>query len=346
MYGRSADAMSMNSSPPGSIRRDPFLKTVIWGFLAGLLGGLTMLLTMALLRLVLGWPTPTELIFDRLFPLLTVEFFIGSLVKAGGYTPLKLQGIYGALTGQLIVAAIGGVIYSIYLRRKAHDPAQRDGAIFDRRGLLLIVPGVGAATVLFVALLSPTLMTNYRGFPPPTARIIAALEMLISFSVCGFAIMFFHGLLKRPRSRTLKGHGEQAAVPSIVLRRFLALGMGTVIALSLGGILRRLYLLGSFSYDGTQYGGPQVQKITPNDKFYQVTKNLVDPDVARDVWRLDIVGQVENPRVFSFARHCGHARSRAGDDATLHFLWRWQRIVFECGLERRASSDAARLSEA
>jgi len=50
---------------------------------------------MALLRLVLGWPTPTELIFDRLFPLLTVEFFIGSLVKAGGYTPLKLQGIYG-----------------------------------------------------------------------------------------------------------------------------------------------------------------------------------------------------------------------------------------------------------
>ena len=76
--------------------------------------------------------------------------------------------------------------------------------------------------------------------------------------------------------------------------------MGTVIAISLGGILRRLYQLGSFSYDGTQYGGPHVQKITPNDEFYQVTKNLVDPDVARNVWRLDIVGQVENPRVFSF----------------------------------------------
>ena len=56
-----------------------------------------MLLAMALLRILFGWPTPTELIFDRLFPLLTVEFFIGSLVKAGGYTPLKLQGICGAL---------------------------------------------------------------------------------------------------------------------------------------------------------------------------------------------------------------------------------------------------------
>jgi len=86
----------------------------------------------------------------------------------------------------------------------------------------------------------------------------------------------------------------------MVLRRFLALGIGTVIAMSLGGILRRLYQLGSFSYDGTQYGGPHVQKITPNDEFYQVTKNLVDPNITRDVWRLDIVGQVETPRVFSF----------------------------------------------
>jgi DMSO/TMAO reductase YedYZ molybdopterin-dependent catalytic subunit len=300
MYGRSADAMSMNSSPPGSTRRDPFLKTVVWGFLAGLLGGLTMLLTMALLRLVLGWPTPTELIFDRLFPLLTVEFFIGSLVKAGGYTPLKLQGIYGALTGQLIVAAIGGVIYGLYLRRKSRDAEQGGQALFDRRGLYLIVPSVLAATVLFVLLLWPTLITNYRGFPPLTARIIAALEMLISFSVCGFGIIFFFGLLQRPRRQPVKSEADEPALRSIVLRHFLALGMGTVIAISLGGILRRLYQLGSFSYDGTQYGGPHVQKITPNGEFYQVTKNLVDPNITRDVWRLDIVGQVQTPRVFSF----------------------------------------------
>src|SRR6267378_6356798 len=95
-----------------------WLKTLIWGFSAGVLAGLTMLLTMALLRLFLGWPTPTELIFDRLFPLLTVEFFISSLVKAGGYTPLKLQGVFGVLAGQIVVAGIGGVIYALYLRRR------------------------------------------------------------------------------------------------------------------------------------------------------------------------------------------------------------------------------------
>ncbi len=105
-----------DSSPPR-----PLFATLFWGLLAGLLAGLAMLLTMAVLRTFFGWPTPTELIFDRLFPLLTVEFFIRSLVKAGGYTPLKLQGVFGALAGQIAVAGIGGAIYALYLRRKNPD---------------------------------------------------------------------------------------------------------------------------------------------------------------------------------------------------------------------------------
>src|SRR6266516_5299585 len=106
-----------------------WLKTLIWGFIAGVLAGLAMLLTMALLRLFLGWPTPTELIFDRVFPLLTVEFFIGSLVRAGGYTPLKLQGVFDALAGQVIVAGFGGVIYAFYLKRRdRRDVGQMMGA--------------------------------------------------------------------------------------------------------------------------------------------------------------------------------------------------------------------------
>src|SRR5258707_2798690 len=92
-----------------------WLKSIIWVLIAGLLAGMAMLLTMALLRLFLGWPTPTELIFDRVFPLVTVEFFIGSLVRAGGYTPLKLQGVFGALTAQVIVAGLGGGLDAFYL---------------------------------------------------------------------------------------------------------------------------------------------------------------------------------------------------------------------------------------
>src|SRR5438874_2245886 len=265
-----------------------------------------MLLTMALLRLFLGWPTPTELIFDRLFPLLTVEFFISSLVRAGGYTPLKLQGVFGGLAGQVIVAGLGGVLYAFYLRRRDWRGSARSAgaSLFDRRGWSLIIPGVLAATVLFVALLWPTLFTNYRGFPPGIAHLIASLEMLISFSVCGIGIMFFYGLLSRPPHAMTAGERAPTAGRSVGRRRFVALGIGVVVMLALGSTLRRLFRMGTFSYDGRQYGGPKVQKITPirpDDEFYQVSKNLVDPDVARDSWRLDIVGRVENPRVYSFA---------------------------------------------
>ncbi len=270
------------------------------------MAGLAMLLMMAILRLFLGWPTPTELIFDRLFPLLTVEFFISSLVRAGGYTPLKLQGVFGALAGQVIVGGFGGVIYAFYLKRRdRRDVAQTKGtSLLDRRGWPLIIPGVLAATILFVALLWPTLSTNYRGFPPGIAHLIATLEMLISFSVCGIGIMFFYGLLSRPSHAMTPGETAPTAGRSVGRRRFVALGIGVAVMLALGSTLRRLFRMGTFSYDGRQYGGPKVQKITPirpDDEFYQVSKNLVDPDVARDSWRLDIVGQVENPRVYSFA---------------------------------------------
>jgi len=291
----------MSKLKPVSPVPRPLFKSVILGSLAGLLAGLTMLCAMGILRLFFGWPTPIELIFDRVFPLLTVNFFISSLIKAGGYTPLKLQGVYGALAGNLAVAVVGGVIYSLYLRRKNREAvAPSAHRVLDPCGWSLIIPGVLGATVLFVALLWPTLITNYRGLPPPTARLIAALEMLISFSVCGVGIMLFYGLLERPRVGT-DGSDERTISSTVGLRRFLAVAIGATAAVLLTGILRRLFAIGTFKYDGTQYGGPQVQKITPNDKFYQVSKNLVDPDVVRDSWRLDIVGQLENSRVWSFA---------------------------------------------
>ncbi|MBA3883552.1 MAG: molybdopterin-dependent oxidoreductase [Chthoniobacterales bacterium] len=85
-------------------------------------------------------------------------------------------------------------------------------------------------------------------------------------------------------------------------RRFLALGIGAAVAVTLGAVLRRFFAIGTFGYDGRQYGGPNVQKITPirpNDELSGF-ENLVDPDVSRDAWRLDIIGEVENPRVYSF----------------------------------------------
>jgi DMSO/TMAO reductase YedYZ molybdopterin-dependent catalytic subunit len=283
---------------PSSVPPPTALWKSLWhGVAAGLLGGLTMLAFMAFLRLFFFVATPTEMIFDRAFPFMTVKFFIGALVRAGGYSQLKLEGVFGALSGHLVAAAAGGIIYALFVRWRARaGNRQPEPALIDPNGWSLIVPGVIGVWVLFAGLLWPQLLTNYHGRPPGAATVITALGMLASFSVCGVAIMIFYGLL------TVPGRSGPAEPPTAGLtrRRFLAGSFGALAAVALGGMLRRLYQLGSFKYDGTQYSGPQVQKITPTDKFYQVTKNLVDPDVARDLWRFDIVGNVEAPRVWTF----------------------------------------------
>ena len=279
--------------------RPSLLKSIVFGGLAGLLAGLSMLALMAALRLFFGVATPTETIFDRLFPFLTVKFFIGSLVRAGGYSQLKLQGVFGALAGQLGTAASGGVVYALFVERLARPrPADAPPRLLDPRGWWLIAPGVVAVWLLMIALLWPQLLTNYHGYPPASARAITIFGMLASFGLCGVGIMFFYGLLTAPPSGVPSADGP--AAEGLTRRRFLAGGLGALVAVALGGLLRRLYQLGTFSYDGTQYGGPGVQKITPNDQFYQVTKNLVDPDVARDIWRFDVVGNVESPKTWTF----------------------------------------------
>ncbi|HEX8078405.1 MAG TPA: molybdopterin-dependent oxidoreductase, partial [Chthoniobacterales bacterium] len=58
----------------------------------------------------------------------------------------------------------------------------------------------------------------------------------------------------------------------------------------------------TFSYDGTQYKGRVVQAITPNDEFYCVTKNVVDPRVNADLWRLEVTGLVQTPQTYRLDR--------------------------------------------
>jgi DMSO/TMAO reductase YedYZ molybdopterin-dependent catalytic subunit len=75
---------------------------------------------------------------------------------------------------------------------------------------------------------------------------------------------------------------------------------GAAVGLASVAVGRRLWSLAAFTYDGTRFSGP-LTPITPNDLFYVVTKNVVDPVVERGVWRLQIGGQVDRPRTYTFS---------------------------------------------
>ena len=93
----------------------PFWKAALGGFVTGLTGGILMLMTAAFLRTYLGSPSATELIFDRAFPLVTVDFFVQQIGRFGGYIPLKIAGVVASISGQLLAAAFGGLAYGIIL---------------------------------------------------------------------------------------------------------------------------------------------------------------------------------------------------------------------------------------
>jgi DMSO/TMAO reductase YedYZ molybdopterin-dependent catalytic subunit len=288
--------MSVKALDP--VRR-PWIKIILAGLWSGLLGGLAMLVVALLLRWLFGFPTATELIFDRSFTLISINFFIQSINWAGGYEPLKLNGVYGALAGQLLVAALGGLLYAIYLENVRRRDTRRPW--IDRKGLAVILPVVLAFWIGFEIFLWPQLITQYKGLPPNISRWLGSLGLLVDFFVAGFGVVFFYGWLTHRRD-PLTGANASHLVPAKPARRaFLQLAAGAALALGFGGLLRRLFQLSTLGYDGNTYEGTDLEKITPNEDFYSVTKNVVDPDVVRSVWRFEVAGLVEEPKSYSFA---------------------------------------------
>ena len=96
----------------------------------------------------------------------------------------------------------------------------------------------------------------------------------------------------RERGEVL-GARAGSAVAALIVPAAMLLFVGGSAA-----IARKLFRIAAFSYDGTQYLGADVQAITPNDRFYCVTKNVVDPRVDEGLWHLEVTGLVQHPHTY------------------------------------------------
>src|SRR5213595_3018035 len=256
-------------------------KGIFAGLVAGLLGGILMTTAMLLL-VILRVATPLVIIGDRLSVFIPPGPFLSLMGKVGGYNHLKQLGVGSTIAGQLAA----GAIFALVVRRtRGHVTAIWTMLVF------VLLP-----VVVFAIALWPVLGTSYIGLPIEVARLVT----LIGFALCVFLferalIAGFHFLNTRKISRE-----NYEFTPAIGRRAFV---LGTIgLAAAGGGVAlgRKLYRAAAFSYDGTQYKGPIVQSITPNDLFYCVTKNVVDPKVNVDLWHLEIGGLVQNAATWRF----------------------------------------------
>ena len=268
------------------------------GLLAGLGAAFAMTLVMALLRELLGIPSVAELLGDRVIPLLTLKQFFSLIDRFNGGSGIKKVGISSVLVGQIVVTTLAGAGYAaIVERERAARPEQAWRWGISRRSWLYVGVLVGVAWLLSVTLLWPVLGTSYRGLPPGRAAWATALGLLLSYGTFGVTLPLLYRLLTS--RATLR---EPAALGQPIGRRaVLVAGAGAVAGLAAGGLLLRMYRRSTLHYDGTRNKGDNLPTITPNAQFYAVTKNILDPDITKSVWRLEIHGRVDHPHSYTFA---------------------------------------------
>jgi DMSO/TMAO reductase YedYZ molybdopterin-dependent catalytic subunit len=259
-------------------------KAFFAGLLAGLVAGIAMTTAMLLLAWVFGVATPIALIGDRISVFLPPGPFLSIMGKVGGYNHLKQLGVGSTMAGQLLIGAIAGAIFGLLIRR--HSGL---GATVATISIFVLAPIVVVALALW-----PVLGTSYRGFPIGTARLITLIGLALCFFTFERALVAGFHFLTRAR----RASEDREFTPAIGRRALILGGIGLLVAGGGAAVLRKLYHAATFSYDGLQYKGRIVQSITPNDQFYCVTKNVVDPRVNVRLWHLEINGLVENPRVY------------------------------------------------
>lgn len=269
-------------------------KALFAGLLAGILAGIAMTVVMLLLA-CFGVATPLAIIGDRLSVFIPPGPFLSIMGKVGGYNHLKQLGVGSTMFGQLFVAAVACAIFGLLMRR---DPSRRIPLVTI--GIFVLLPIVAITIALW-----PVLGTSYRGFPIDVARLVTLLGFALSVFVFERTLVTAFRFLTQPKIDSEAGEFSPA-----IGRRALVLGGLTVLLAGGGaGLLRKLYRAATFSYDGTQYKGRIVQPITPNELFYCVTKNVIDPRVDVDLWHLEVDGLVQNRGTYRFRDLKGFAVS-------------------------------------
>src|SRR5438874_3009651 len=255
------------------------------GLLAGLIAGIAMTVVMLVLAYC-GVATPLAIIGDRLSVFIKPGPFLSIMGRVGGYNHLKQLGVGSTMAGQLFVGALAGAIFGLLMRR---NPQRR---VTDWTMSIFVVLPIAAIAIALWAVLG----TSYIGLPIASGGAVTLIGFALSVLVFERTLVASFHFLTQP---TAEAEGDEFT-PAIGRRALILGGLGVLIAGGGVALLRKLYRAATFSYDGTQYKGRSVQPITPNELFYCVTKNVVDPRVNVDLWHLELNGLVQNPVTYRF----------------------------------------------
>ena len=257
--------------------------TLRWGLLSGLIAGALMVFVTLAIRLAWDVSSITELAADWLtatLPGRVVDWLLETLSFRA--KPLMFTGL---LISQTLVGAGVGMAYArlaTYRPVAAGDEWRRAllvGMALWLVSMVTVVPGFGGG---FFA-------TDVIG--SSTSFIFTSLSAFLTYSlVLGFMFAV------AGRSSTTEDRGSR--------RAFLKRAVIWAVAAGVGAYGVR-FLFNQASEQMASSGSHRLRgalstEVTPNDQFYTVSKNFIDPEVRLSEWSLTIEGLVENPKTFEF----------------------------------------------
>lgn len=251
------------------------------GAFAGLLAGLAMSLVMLAMRLTLDAPSIPELIADRFtafVPPAVFNFLLDALLTWA--KPLLFLGLFAL---QLALSAALGAAFALLLE---HQRAVGSWPWLAAVGLTLLL-------TLFNGLaLSPATRGGIFGAALPSGAWRFTLATILYYAVYAAALAYLLQPVRQAAAAAdvdTVSRGRRA-----FLRRslFIAAGVAAVAwgAKTVVEGFARATPSRIFSTPGEM--SPEV---TPNDRFYVVSKNIIDPRVDAAGWKLEVRGLVESP---------------------------------------------------
>ena len=185
--------------------------------------------------------------------------FFKLLDLLGGYSYLKQAEAGSVLSAEIIAGtALGSVHACLMATRGLRRARGVTGALMADHTLLLIIS------------LWPTLATNYSGLPPQKA-VPASMLILLGLSALFVGVLFWLSESKHDMAMLTARTSAGAAQFFLELLPHSPLWC----ELCFWDALR----IATYECDGTENEGEDLPSLTPNDRFYEVRKNNVAPDL-------------------------------------------------------------------
>ena len=262
--------------PAQVVEQGPSQVSNVAGLVTGLIAGAIMTVLLVALRFALDAPVLLEVVADwltKITPSVIFDFVLENLQVSA--KPLMFGSL---LVGNIAAGGVLGWLYARYSTRLPLEESARWG-----RGLIIaLLLWLGTMVVA-----TPIIGGGLFGVSLPNGSWEYVVTTFIALAFFGVSLTQLHYIaLTRSKDRQDLGR-----------REFVQRAAFFTLLVAAGGFALRYIARGASNLSPSKVfynAGELPPEITPNNEFYEVSKNIVNPRVDVAEWKLELAGELEN----------------------------------------------------